>query len=264
MINFAKLLRLLTILMVILLIGIGIVWAASASDTFSDETKMGKGTEKIEVSGGQVKIGQCYSPTPAWQKVADTTVRDISSLLATATVDKDIYCDDNNCLLWTDGAEAPTTVCVATDPNVYGNILWAKADSSAGKTWADSNFSIFGFDIGGTHPSGLKVGNNSSDVSSRNYLERNYSNTQGMFDAMDICKTKGSGWRLPNILELDSIRDQAKGSAPYTRLPNMASNVYWSSSEDSSTNAYNLNFLNGNVTSNNKSVRIYVRCVRAF
>jgi len=42
----------------------------------------------------------------------------------------------------------------------------------------------------------------------------------------------------------------------------MASNNYWSSSEDSSTNAYNLNFNNGNVNSNNKSVSNYVRCVR--
>jgi hypothetical protein len=208
-----------------------------------------------------VKLGECYAPNPAWAKIADTTVRDISSLLATATVDKDIYCDNDNCLLWTDEAEAPTTVCVATDPNVYGNILWAKTDSGI-TTWADSNFSLFGFDIGGTHPSGLKVGNNSADVSSKNYLERNYSNTQGMFNAMDLCKAKGSGWRLPNILELDSIRDQAKGSAPYTRLPSMASANYWSSSENSSTNAYNLNFNNGNVNSYNKSNSYYVRCVR--
>jgi hypothetical protein len=52
MINITKLLRFLMILMVVLLIGVAIVWAASTSDTFTDETKIGKGTDKVVVSGG--------------------------------------------------------------------------------------------------------------------------------------------------------------------------------------------------------------------
>ncbi len=241
-----------------------VVYALSVSDTFTDETKIGKGTDKIAISGGQAKLAECYNPDPGWVKIADTTVRDISSLLATDTVDKDIYCDNYNCILWTDGAEAPTTVCVATDPNVYGNILWSKTNDSAGVTWADLNFFISGFDIGGTHPSGLKVGNNSVDVSNKNYLERNYASAAGMFNAMDVCKAKGSGWRLPTILELDSIRDQAKGSGPYSRLPNITGATYWSGSENSSTFAYSLSFYNGYVNYNIKSTSNYARCVRAF
>ena len=42
----------------------------------------------------------------------------------------------------------------------------------------------------------------------------------------------------------------------------IVSNNYWSSSENSSTNAYNLNFNNGNVNNNTKSNAKYVRCVR--
>jgi len=42
----------------------------------------------------------------------------------------------------------------------------------------------------------------------------------------------------------------------------IVANNYWSSSENSSTNAYKLNFNNGNVNNNNKSNSNYVRCVR--
>ena len=43
----------------------------------------------------------------------------------------------------------------------------------------------------------------------------------------------------------------------------IVSNNYWSSSENSATNPFNLNFNNGNVnTNNNKSNSNYVRCVR--
>ena len=82
---------------------------------------------------------------------------------------------------------------------------------------------------------------------------------------MDACKALGLGWRLPNILELDSIRDQAKGSAPYSRLPNVGSNYYWSSTEASSTYAWPLYFNNGNAFYGaNKSSANYVRCVRGY
>jgi len=79
---------------------------------------------------------------------------------------------------------------------------------------------------------------------------------------MDECKALGSGWRLPNILELDSIRDQAKGSAPYTYLPNIVSSGYWSSTECSSTGACALFFSTGSVRTTSKTYSGYVRCVR--
>lgn len=236
----------------------------SVSDTFADETKLGTGTTKVDLGSGQITLSACYSPTPAWSKIADTTVRDISSLTYSTTIAKDIYCDNNNCVLWTDGAAAPTTVCVATDSNVYGNILWSKADSSTSVTWSDSSFSIIMGDIGGTHTASLTVGNTATNVGSKNWLERFYTNTAGMFNAMDICKAKGLGWRLPTILELDSIRDQAKGSSPYTRLPNITATFYWSSSEINSTNAYILYFVDGSVFNYNKSLGYYARCVRAY
>lgn len=43
---------------------------------------------------------------------------------------------------------------------------------------------------------------------------------------------------------------------------NIVSNNYWSSTEYSASNAYNLNFNNGSVNNNNKTNSNYVRCVR--
>ncbi|PIT86364.1 MAG: hypothetical protein COU33_03585, partial [Candidatus Magasanikbacteria bacterium CG10_big_fil_rev_8_21_14_0_10_43_6] len=123
------------------------------------------------------------------------------------------------------------------------------------------SFSISGGDIGGTHPT-IGVGNNNVAVGTKNWLERYYVSTAGTFNAMDNCKAKGSGWRLPTIVELDSIRDQAKGSAPYSYLPAIVSGSYWSSSERSATNAYHLYFDNGGVSGNSKSLFGYSRCVR--
>lgn len=238
------------------------------SDPFTDETKIAEGTEKLEIdtAAGQVKLAECYSPDPSWTKVADTIVRDISNLSnSNATTSKDIYCDDYNCILWTDGAATPTTVCIATDSNVYGNILWSKTDVSGTKTWADSKFSISGGDIGGTHDSSLRCGADNELIGAKNWLARYYSSAAGTFDAMDACKAKGSGWRLPTLLELDSIRDQAKGS-PYSRLPNILANDYWSSTEYGSGYAYYLYFDLGSVylDGNKTNDLYYVRCVRGY
>jgi hypothetical protein len=215
-------------------------------------------------------VSTCYSPSTSWTKIADTTVRDISNLSSAATIAKDIYCDNNNCILWTDGAAAPTTVCIATDPNVYGNVLWLKTDycgaaqpCSWNAAWATSNFSISGGDIGGTHPSGLTAGVTGTNIGNKKWLAKNYSSTSGTFPAQDDCKGMGSGWRMPNLLELDSIRDQAKGSSPYTRLPNIVGNLYWSSTEYDSSDAEYLNFSNGAVavTGTSKTGNGPLRCV---
>jgi hypothetical protein len=79
---------------------------------------------------------------------------------------------------------------------------------------------------------------------------------------MDICTAKGEGWYLPNIRELDSIRDQSNTSDPYTDLPNMSSDRYWSSTEGSADYAYYLYFGGGDVTTRSKSLASDVRCVR--
>ncbi|KPJ55727.1 hypothetical protein AMJ49_06485 [Parcubacteria bacterium DG_74_2] len=258
-----KIIAVISIVIIAVAVGFLIVRASpdSVSDTFSDEANIGS-AEKIEidVSAGQVKLAECYSANPSWTKVADTIVRDINSTTtATATTSKDIYCDDYNCILWTDGAATSTTVCIATDSNVYGNILWSKTDVSGTKQYGEYGNSLTGDQIGGTHTSGLIVGNNGVNVGTKNWLNRYY--TSGTFPAMAACKDKGSGWRLPTILELDSIRDQAKGS-PYSYLPNIVASDYWSSSEDSANNGYTLYFGNGDVSNHTKSYYSYVRCVR--
>ena len=258
----------LAIVLIGFLIGYLIVRASpdSISDTFTDETYVGKGTEKVEIATttGQVKLAECYSPDPDWNWSTTTIVRDISVIdNSDATTTKTIYCDDYNCILYTYGMATPTTVCIATDSNVYGNILWSKTDSGS-KSWADSNFSISGDDIGGTHPSNLQCGDENKTIGAENWLEIYYATTTGTFDAMDVCKAKGSGWRLPTILELDSIRDQAKGSSPYSRLPNILASYYWSSTEYSSNYAYRLYFSGGQVVYSGKTYSYYVRCVREY
>jgi len=257
--------KILLIILVVVAIGgaVFVIVRASSTyvaDSFTDETKIGKGTTGVYVdtSNGQVKLPECYTASPSWSKVADTNVRDISADY-NVTVAKDIYCDDNNCILYTNEEIPPSVVCIATNSGVYANILWAKADSSAG-TWGPSGTGISGGDIGGTHGN-INVGNNSVSVNSKKWLERYYASASGTYAAMDTCKAKGSGWRLPNILELDSIRDQGKGTAPYTYLPGIAS-YYWSSTEYSSTNAYSLYFNDGSVHDYDKTYNFSVRCVR--
>jgi len=235
----------------------------SVSDTFTDETKTASGTDRVVISGGKITLADCYSPNPSWTKVADTIVRDISNLSnSDATTSKDIYCDNSNCIFWTDGAAAPTTVCIATDPDVYQNLLWSKTNDSISVSWRDTNTVISGGDIGGTHSASLQCGDENENIGAKNWLARYYTSTAGEFNAMDICKAKGSGWRIPTILELDGIRDMTTGTAPYSRLPNIASGNYWSSTEYSAVNAYFLGFGGGQVSYSNKANGNYLRCVR--
>ena len=259
----------------VLIVDLGITVAAGAvfvivrastsyvADSFDDETKIGKGTDGVNVdtAAGQVKLPECYTASTSWSKIADTNVRDITADY-NVTVAKDIYCDDNNCILYTDGQIPPAVVCIATNSNVYANLLWRKTDISGTKPWGPGT-SISGGDIGGTHGN-INVGNDPDNVNGKNWLERYYSSSAGTYTAQDECKALGSGWRLPNILELDSIRDQAKGTDPYTYMPGIISNSYWSSSELSSTSAYNLYFVNGSVINYGKSISLYVRCVRGY
>ncbi len=76
-----------------------------------------------------------------------------------------------------------------------------------------------------------------------------------------------SDWRLPNIYELNTLLDNTKSSKPYVidGIENIASSHYWSSTTNASnsSNAWNVNFNNGNDDWNNKTNSNYVRCVRA-
>ncbi|MGD0576648.1 MAG: DUF1566 domain-containing protein [Candidatus Staskawiczbacteria bacterium] len=226
---------------------------------------------------GGITLAPCYAAVSGWVKcAAGVSVRDITGAYNNY-VTKDIYCDgtgactsttDNgNCILYTSGATPTATECIATDTNVYANLLWKKADTSTSKTWANTannSISISGGDIGGTHTTNT-AGNNNQSIGGYNWLERNYTSTNGTapyYPAMDACKALGLGWRLPNILELDSIRENA---SPYTHLPNITAGYYWSSSENSSSSAWNLYFGNGVANgSSGKSASYYVRCVRGY
>ena len=73
------------------------------------------------------------------------------------------------------------------------------------------------------------------------------------YEAKKWCKEQGG--RLPTIVELME--------AYHGKVEGFESNSYWSSSENSTTNAYRLYFVSGYVgTTSLKSLSYYVRCVR--
>ena len=263
---------------VMLLVGVVVAVSAGAGlyvafatptfvqDTFSDETKVGKGTEKVEIDTalGQVSLAECYTANTGWTFHATTNVRDIAGAY-NETVTKDIYCDGTAgvdaevCILVTSEHIPDPIVCVATDANVYGNILWAVEDNGSA-VWGPAE-GISGGDVGGYHSAELRAGNGNTLVGNLAWLERYYQSPAGTYLAMDACKARGDGWRLPTIMELDSIRDQGIGSAPYSRLPGIASTGYWSSAEFSATSAYCLYFGGGDIYSYDRGNSRRVRCV---
>ena len=260
-----------------------IVLAASVSDSFVNETyiagKVGQETTGVVgVSGtapfGGITIAPCYTPNVQWNFVDTTTVRDVSSTSSASTIQKDVYCDgstvttDSNCILWTHSAVVPGTVCIATNSNVYENLLWRGGDVASLEQWAIStnqSTSIAGGDIGGTHTTNT-VGLNDLSITGENWLERYYTSIPDTYPAMDACKALGLGWRMPNILELDGIRDVTTGVAPYTKLPNL-NNTHWSSSNIHDQFAWSISFALGQVGESmgaNKAFALYVRCARGY
>lgn len=291
--NIYKHISLAVIVVLAVLSIVSVVLAASVSKTFTTEADIsgGVGRETTSVVGvngtapfGGIKIAPCYSPVSPWllEGTSPTTmVRDLSvTANATTYIAKDIYCDTVNCILWPPApATAPSgTICIATNANVYPQtvlgygLLWRMANTSTSKAWATNsapynNTLLAGYnikDIGGTHTIN-KVGNNNQTITNFNWIERYYTSPVGSYPAMDACKALGLGWRLPTILELDSIRDQTPAPGTiYSRLPGIASIYYWSASEYSATTAWNVNFNNGNVNNNTKTNGNYVRCVRGY
>lgn len=94
-------------------------------------------------------------------------------------------------------------------------------------------------------------------------------------DALAYCNANtaglaGSGWRLPNIRELQSIVDYSTANPAInsTYFPSTQSDYYWSSTTyqnpGNENNAWIVNFNNGNQDNDNKDNSNFVRCVRAL
>ena len=92
--------------------------------------------------------------------------------------------------------------------------------------------------------------------------------------ALKRCETATYGgytdWRLPNINELSSLMNHLKASAPFTYLARIGSATLWSSttSSNSASMAYTLNFSTGERTVDNKKsgntiTTHYYLCVRS-
>ena len=229
---------------------------------------IGIGIAEGEYGGdGESCSGFTYSPTGSWGAKIDTTVRDYYTVDdSTATVEKDIYCDDENCIFLTDAATTPSgDVCVAENAGVYMGVLWDKTNADSRYSYGefDSTLSSLGV-VGGTHNANLEVGIfNLTEAAGKDWLDEGYDSNTYTFPAMDACIAKGEGWRLPNIRELDSIRDELNFSDPNTGLPNMLSDNYLSSSEADSGAPYGLAFNNSRLVSAVPKFDSYeVRCVR--
>lgn len=249
-------------------------------DDFTDELMIRKiqGLE-IDTEKGEIFLARCYQPISEWTFIETTEVRDIEGK-STDTVTKDIYCDNEACILWTHDPEPDpslkdkpgNSVCIGQDINVYANILWAKEDQVAAK-WGDANYntqitSISGYQIGGIIPAGSTAGSNNNIISG-NFLNRYYNSRvdeDDKFPAMDACKQRGSGWRLPTIIELDSIRDQSKEDTPRTHLPNISSlsyHIYLTSSERTEPGIFGIS-AGGSIANLSKDSNRSIRCVRDY
>jgi len=77
------------------------------------------------------------------------------------------------------------------------------------------------------------------------------------YEAVEVCKKLGPGWRLPTKDELNMLyknKEEIGGFARYN---------YWSSTEDAHNNAWSQVFNDGNQFYASKTNTLYVRAVRA-
>lgn len=86
-------------------------------------------------------------------------------------------------------------------------------------------------------------------------------------NAKSYCINKGNAWRLPTVVELESIVDYgAYKPSIFTVFENVSSNYYWSSTTSANASnyyAWNVYFGYGNTYNSNKNDSKYIRCVRA-
>ena len=90
-----------------------------------------------------------------------------------------------------------------------------------------------------------------------------FGTTDSRYAAYQCTQYFGNGyadWYLPSKNELNLMYQNLK----MKEIGGFSSNYYWSSSEISSTNAWNQPFSNGGQLSGTKDGPIYVRAIRAF
>jgi len=90
--------------------------------------------------------------------------------------------------------------------------------------------------------------------------------TKNWNDAKDYCDTKGNGWHLPTIQELNSIMEYSNERYINSAFINTYSFYYWSSTSNVryyNSHAWMVSFDYGDQYYNIKANSFYVRCVRA-
>lgn len=99
-----------------------------------------------------------------------------------------------------------------------------------------------------------------------------YTSSSTWENALTLCEDLNyagyTDWRLPDVRELASIVDFGKATAPRintTYFLNTASGYYWISTTYAplSTSAWVIDFNSGNLSTGVKTVKYYVKCVRA-
>jgi hypothetical protein len=86
-------------------------------------------------------------------------------------------------------------------------------------------------------------------------------------NALTQCTGLGTGWYLPNKMELDVLyqnfdQNGSQCNGGTCPLSGFSSNFYWSSTAYNAAGAWAENFTNGNQNGNGKTTTYYVRCVR--
>ncbi len=78
------------------------------------------------------------------------------------------------------------------------------------------------------------------------------------FEAVELCKSFGKGWRLPTKDELNMFYENKEEVCGF-----FVHNYYWSSTEFDNYSAWYFNFFSGTTYNFNKNFTNYVRAVRS-